>query len=206
MKLLKIKTLGILKLALLFSLFISKTQADQVLLSDRFIFKVMDDVYSLQDLNYQSRNLNALKCVYPDAFVLRYFGEDFLKKFKKFNEEFPQENSEAIKYLHLHEDLLRQIRFFFKGMKYAEDQKLVVSEDVTKIIIEATKVNKCDTKILKDDGLKANFISLLRLELYLRSRYAPQMDSKKIDFNTVKSSIDLFIESLDKQFSHEYFW
>jgi len=206
MKLLKIKILEILKLVLLFSLLTPKIKADQLISSDRFVFKVMDDIYSFHDLSYQSRNLSALKCIYSDAFVVKYFGEDFLLKFKKFIQEFPKENLEVIKYLHLNEDILKQIRFFFKGMKYAEDQKLVVNQDVKNLIVTSTKVNKCDLKILKDDGLKANFTSLLRLELYLRSRYAPQMDSKKIDFQTVRSSIDLFIESLDKQFSHEYFW
>jgi len=56
------------------------------------------------------------------------------------------------------------------------------------------------------DSLKTNFKSLIEMELYLRSRYEGQLKSSKRNFDFIRPSIDLFVESLDKQFLHEYYW
>jgi hypothetical protein len=206
MKWLNTKISGILKLALLCSLITFNINAKEQVSFDRFLLKVIDQVFSLQDFKYQSRNLNALKCIYPDAFVIQYFGKDFLRDFEKFHANFPEQSKDAIEYMHNYEALLKKTRLLFKGIKYADDQKLVVSSEVSDLIQESTKVNKCDKEILNQSGLKNNFLALLRLELYLRSRYSAQLKSNTVSFISIKPSIDLFIESLDKQFSHEYFW
>jgi hypothetical protein len=205
MKLLKIKTLVILKLALLFSVS-NYALSETILVSDRLVLKIVDQVYSLQDFKYQSRNLSTLKCVFSDSVIVSYFTPDFIAEFRDFVGNYPKTYSELEKYYDKKDKLLKKIRYFFKGIKYSEDQKLVVSDEVETLVRESTKINKCDSEILKTNGLKSNFVSLLRLELYLRSRYlAGDLSSKKKDFGLLKSSIDLFIDSLDKQFSHEYF-
>jgi len=206
MKWLNTKILGILKLALLCSLISHNISAKEQVSFDRLLLKIIDQVFSLQDFKYQSRNLNALKCIYPDAFVIQYFGKDFLRDFEKFHADFPEQSKDAIEYMHNHEVLLKKTRLLFKGIKYADDQKLIVSSEVADLIQESTKLNKCDKEILNQSGLKNNFLALLRLELYLRSRYSAQLKCSSVSFISIKPSIDLFIESLDKQFSHEYFW
>ena len=44
------------------------------------------------------------------------------------------------------------------------------------------------------------------MEIYLRSRYEGQLKGQKKNFDIIRPSIDLFVDSLDKQFTHEYYW
>ncbi len=173
--------------------------------SDRYLMKILDRTLSLQDVGYQHRNLKALGCLYDDAVIIRYFGKNFAKDLEKFEKNIPKDSAGTKSFLRGNEELLKNLRFFFKMLWYAEDQKSLVSPNLTNVIREATKENQCGTEILYKDTLKTNFLSLLRLELYLRSRYGGQLKTAKT-FEAVKPSIDLFVESLDKQFPHEYYW
>jgi hypothetical protein len=206
MKLLNKKISPILKLVLLFSLIIGETGASTLVSSDRFLLKIVDKTISLQDFKYQSRNLRALNCIYEDAFVVQYFEKSFIRDWENLLDKFPTNDEDVAKYLHQNEDLLKKIRYFFKVLRYSEDQKMVVSSEVIKLIRSGVKENKCERDILYKDDLKTNFLALLQLELYFRSRYASQLKSSSAGFAIVKPSIDLFMESLDKQFGHEYFW
>ncbi len=195
-----------MKLVLLFSLIIGGTRASTLVSSDRFLLKIVDKTISLQDFKYQSRNLRALNCIYEDAFVVQYFEKTFIRDWENLLDKFPTNDEDVAKYLHQNEDLLKKIRYFFKVLRYSDDQKMVVSPEVIKLIRSGVKENKCDRDILYKDDLKTNFLALLQLELYFRSRYASQLKSSSTGFAIVKPSIDLFMESLDKQFGHEYFW
>jgi hypothetical protein len=181
-------------------------QASTLVSSDRFLLKVLDQTLSLQDFQYQSRNLKALSCVFEDAFIVEYFGKAFIKEWALFLEKFPTADQEVSKYLSDRAELLKKIRYFFKVLRYSEDQKMVVTPQITELMRKGTKERRCDKEILYKDSLKTNFLALLRLELYFRSRYGGQLNHTTQKFSTVRPSIDLFIESLDKQFSHEYFW
>jgi hypothetical protein len=90
-------------------------------------------------------------------------------------------------------------------LRYSEDQKGGVSPELSSLIRQTTKENACGTSVLYKDTLKTNFLALLQLELYLRSRYGNQLKNAK-NFTEVRASVDLFVESLDKQFPHEYYW
>ena len=173
--------------------------------SDRFLIKILDRTVSLQDIEYQLRNLKALKCVYEDAFVVRFFEESFIKDLDKFLKKMPEKDEEVRRYLHRHESLLMKTRYLFKMLRYSEDQKTAVSPQLTKLIRESAVENKCNSEVLYKDSLKTNFVSLMETELYLRSRYGGQLKNSN-QFDSVRQSIDLFVESLDKQFSHEYYW
>ncbi|HXH74465.1 MAG TPA: hypothetical protein VNJ08_05845 [Bacteriovoracaceae bacterium] len=207
MKLLSKKISGISKLVLLCSsLFIGGSNAAELVSSDRFLLKIIDQTISLQDFNFQARNLAALNCVYEDAFVVQYFSKGLIKEWSDFLKKFPSGDLEASKYMHEHEPLLKKLRHFYKVLRYADDQKLAITPEVTKLIRASTKENKCDADVLYKDTLKTNFLSLIRMELYFRSRYGGQIKQGNRSFETVRPSIDLFIESLDKQFAHEYYW
>lgn len=173
--------------------------------SDRFLMKILDRTVSVQDIGFQLRNLEALHCVYDDSFVILYFQKSFLPELKKFLSGIPGDTKTLRTYLHERESTLKKIRTFFKMMRYAEDQKGNVSLELQKLIRESSKENKCGTSVLYKDTLKTNFIALIQMELYLRTRYGNQMKSSK-SFEEVRSAVDLFVESLDKQFPHEYYW
>lgn len=211
MKLLNKRTSGILKFLLLFSLFCGGFQSAPVLArdlvsSDRFLIKVLDRTISLQDFQFQLRNLQGLDCVYPDALVINYFEKSFIKELQSFLKNFPEQDEEARKFMHQNADLLKKIRHFFKMLRYTEDQKTPLSPRLLNLIQESVTENKCNPAILYKDTLKTNFINLLQMELYLRSRYGGQLKAGARSFSTIRTSIDLFVESLDKQFLHEYYW
>lgn len=173
--------------------------------SDRFLVKILDRTVSIQDIAYQLRNVKGLNCVYDDSFVVQYFGKGFIQSLSTFVEKFPEADDEVRRYMHSNEENLKNIRFLFKLLRYSEDQKTEVSSKLAKLIRDSAKENKCNTEILYKDSLKTNFISLIELELYLRARYGSQIKANQ-KFDTIKPSIDLFVESLDKQFTHEYYW
>lgn len=207
MKSLSKKISEISKSALLYSFFITGVSA-QVLTpvsSDRYIMKILDRTVSIQDIGFQLRNLGALHCIYDDAFVIRYFDKKFLPELKTFMDKFPKENTDIRTYLQANELILKKIRTFFKMLRYSEDQEGNVSLELAKLIREGTKENRCGTSVLYKDTLKTNFIALLQMELYLRSRYGNQLKTSR-NFEEIRSSADLFVESLDKQFPHEYYW
>lgn len=168
--------------------------------------KVLDRTISLQDFQFQLRNLKGLNCIYSDALVISYFEKDFIKDLQHFLKKFPEQDEEARKFMHQNADLLKEIRYFFKMLRYTEDQKTPVSPKLMNLIQESVAENKCNPEILYKDTLKTNFINLLQLELYLRSRYGGQLKAGSRSFATIRTSIDLFVESLDKQFLHEYYW
>lgn len=173
--------------------------------SDRFLIKILDRTVSIQDITFQLRNIRALDCIYEDALVVQYFEKSFIKDLDAFVKNFPSADDEVRRYMHSHDADLKKIRYFFKMLRYSEDQKTEVSTKLSKIIREGTQENKCGAGVLYKDTLKTNFISLLEMELYLRARYGSQLKNNQ-KFDSIRPSIELFVESLDKQFGHEYYW
>jgi hypothetical protein len=205
MKSLSKKTSRTLKFLLLFSFLLGGAHAQVVVSSDRFLFKFYDRTISLQDFSYQSRNLDALACLFDDAILIQYFEKSFLKDLSAFVRDFPREPEKGPAYLHQHAVLMKRARVLFKMLRYSQDQNRKIPEKLTQLIRENTRANRCHSDILYKDSLKTNFQGLLELELYLRSRYEGQVKVSK-SFDVVRPSIDLFADSLDKQFAHEYFW
>lgn len=173
--------------------------------SDRFLIKILDRTISYQDIQFQLRNLKALNCIFDDSMVIQYFEKGFINNLDQFVKAFPKTDEDTRRYLHGHEIVLRKTRHFFKMLRYSEDQKTEVNPNLTKIIRESAKENKCNNEVLYKDTLKTNFIALMEMELYLRARYGGQLKNNA-RFETVRPSIELFVESLDKQFGHEYYW
>lgn len=205
MKLLSKRISEILKSVLLCNLLLIGGLYADVVSSDKFLLKILDRTISLDDITYQLRNIKALDCIYDDALVIQFFEKKFIKDLDKFVKNFPAKDDEARKYMHLHEGELLKIRQFFKILRYSEDQKTEVSPALAKLIRESTNENKCGTGVLHKETLKTNFISLLEMELYFRARYGVQLKNNQ-KFDVIKTSVELFVESLDKQFTHEYYW
>ncbi len=173
--------------------------------SDRFLIKILDRTVSLQDIQFQLRNIKALNCIYDDSLVIQFFGIGFIQDLNQFMMKFPTSDDEVRKYLHGNQSMLKKLRHFFKILRYSEDQQNEISPELSRLIREATQENKCDPKVLHKDTLKTNFKNLLEMELYFRARYANQIKGNQ-RFETIRGSIELFVDSLDKQFAHEYYW
>jgi hypothetical protein len=178
---------------------------ERVLTSERFIFRIVDQSIGISDINFQLRNLQGLDCVNHQSLIVRYFGKGFPLEMTKFLKDLPLDSAQVPAYLHVHQELLKKMRIFFKLLRYADDQQTTISLDIRKLVRESAKEYKCNTEILYKDDLKSNFKQLLRLEMYLRGRYGSQLADKR-SFESIKQSMELFMDSLDKQFAHEYFW
>lgn len=137
--------------------------------------------------------------------VIQYFEKGFINDLDQFVKKFPQGDDDVRRFLHENESTLKKTRIFFKILRYSEDQKTEVNKNLTKVIRESARENKCNLEVLYKDTLKTNFISLIEMELYLRARYGGQLKNNA-RFDTIRPSIELFVESLDKQFNHEYYW
>jgi hypothetical protein len=117
-------------------------QASELVSSDRFLFKILDRAITLQDISYQARNLKALNCIYSDALVVSYFEKSFMTELDHFLSKFPNADEEVIKYLHENAEILKKIRYFFKMLRYSEDQNKKTELKMIVIIIYASqKVN-----------------------------------------------------------------
>lgn len=204
MKLLSKRISPILKSVLLYSLLVGGSSAT-VISSDRFLVKILDRTISFNDIQFQQRNLKALNCIYDNSFVVQYFGKGFIGELDRFIKKFPKGDEESRKFLHQEEKLLQQIRYLFKMLRYSQNQRTELDPSLIKLIKEAVQANKCDPEILYKETLKTNFVWMLELEIYLKARYGGQLKSQTT-FQDIRSSVDLFVESLDKQFSHEYYW
>jgi len=204
MKWLNKKLWQISKSALLYSFIIGGVNAS-VVSSDFFLIKILDRSISFQDLKFQLRNIKALECIDDDSVLIKYFEKTFIKNLDTFVNQLPKQEVERRRYLHKNEHVLEKTRFLFKMLRYSSDQKAEVSPALNKILRESARENNCNKEILYKDTLKTNFIELMELEIYLRARYGEQI-KKSRHFNVVRPSIDLFVESLDKQFNHEYYW
>ncbi len=197
---------SVLLCSLLLGGVVASARAKVVVSSDRFLLKILDRTVSLQDIGYQLRNIKALDCIYDDALVIQFFRKKFIQDLDAFVRKFPKGSEEEVSaFMHANEEMLKAIRHFFKILRYSEDQKSEVSASLAQLIKESTKENRCETDILYKDTLKTNFKSLIEMELYLRARYGGQLKSTG-KFETIRPSIELFVESLDKQFTHEYYW
>lgn len=192
------------KSVLLYSLLFGGVSA-KVVSSDFFLIKILDRSVSFQDLSFQLRNIKALECIDDESVLIKYLEKSFIKELDSFVGKFPKNEVERRRYLHKNEKVLEKTRYLFKMLRYSSDQKAEVSPALTKLLRESTKENNCNKEILYKETLKTNFIELMELEIYLRSRYGEQI-KKSRNFGVVRPSIDLFVESLDKQFGHEYYW
>lgn len=187
-------------LILAFLLSVSARAADQ---RDRFIFRVADQVVSLQDLKSTDQDWSALRCHLPDSLIIEYVGEAFRKKL--------QENIGVLekldKPLGANAPLtifLGSMRSFWKLLTYIDNQEVGLLPELEKTFLRSSH---CPSVEGEPKKLRASFRRWLRVEIYLRSRYG-QGDISKDGERIQKrhQSISLFVDSLDKQVTHEDFW
>lgn len=172
--------------------------------SDRFLLKIVDKTISLRDIEFQLRNFKALHCAYPNSIINDYFGSKFTQNWQKFLKDMPKDSKEVSLYMHTKDDFLKSLRLYFKLLRYSYDQRGEISRELTSLMSESMVSHKCSKDVFYKSRLKTNFLDLLKAELYLKSRYGNQLQDAR-NASTVKDSIDLFMESLDKQFYHEYY-
>lgn len=170
---------------------------------DRFLFRVADQVISLQDLRLADDDFVALKCHLPDSLVLEFLGSSFQKRLhenvlvlEKLDGQLGENRPLVI--------FLASIRQIWKLLNYVDTQEVTITSELEKSLLAPSK---CPSIASSDKKLKASFKRWLRVEIYLRSRYAQNGIDQKVEKKEKRfQSINLFIDSLDKQIAHEDFW
>ncbi len=170
---------------------------------DRFLFRVGDQVVGARDLGQAADDLTAIGCRFPDSLLLEYLGEGYLVKLRHERDvlaglKTPLASSVPTTIF------LASLRRVWKLLAYVDTQEVTLAPALEK---EVLKAKGCPSAEATRGQMRASFRRWLRVEVYLRSRYGqgrPGADAERRDKRF--HSIDLFVDSLDKQMSHENFW
>lgn len=170
---------------------------------DRYLFRVGDTVIGVNDLAQTDADLAALHCRFPDALLEAWTSDSFRGKFKKVIEKLGTDRSP------LAEDqnsiiFLSSVRQLWKLLIYVDGQAVNMSPELQKSVLN---VSGCPAITHARGKMRDSFQRWLRLEVYLRSRYAPGGIVKGQEWREKRlQSIAQFVESIDKQLPHENFW
>ncbi len=177
----------------------------EVIRQDRMIFKVARTVYSQNDLLQIFTHLNDLSCMYPDSLLYKIFNQDFSQESYKF-----LSGSKSGKLSEVHKTHFLKLMPFMKLLIYAKSQAVVVNPSISKYMILSAKNNSCSRRNLnKDNSLKAGLAELLRLEIFVRSRFLPSEKSGKTNQQDLVKSIQAarnLMKSIDRQIEEEVYW
>jgi hypothetical protein len=194
---------GILKLALQSSfVFLILSSSASAELKDRFLFKISDSVVGVHDLEQAHKDLRALSCRFSDSLLISYLTPEYIPKLKssldqisKLTGTLGSENQLLI--------FLSSIRQNWKLLVYVDGQEVGVSEELEKLV---KNFPGCPS-VMFNKKIRDSFKRWLRVEIYLRSRFAPMGIQPGGEWRSKRlQPISQLVESLDKQLSHENFW
>ncbi len=200
---LKKRKSGILKLALqssfVFLILLSSASAE---LKDRFLFRINDSVVASHDLEQAHKDLRALSCRFSDSLLMAYLTPEYLPKLKssidqlsKLTNSLSSENNLLI--------FLSSVRQNWKLLAYIDSQEVGLTSELEK---QVQNFPGCPS-VMFNKKVRDSFKRWLRVEIYLRSRFAPTGIQTGSEWRAKRiNSISQLIESLDKQMAHENFW
>tara|TARA_Y100000031_G_C8054225_1_gene307587 strand:+ start:143 stop:673 length:531 start_codon:yes stop_codon:yes gene_type:complete len=174
----------------------------KVVLHERFVFKVANEVLSLSDLKSTKSEIETLQCMYPDSLIHRIFSKDFQAgnlEGIKIETDF---KAKEIKYF---ETLIP----FFKLMAYSKSHDVTVKPALKKYFKLSAKQNNCDLKVFDDDGFTEQFEYLVRMEVFVRSRFLPSESQGKSNSSDIEKAVvgaRNLITSIDQQIDEEAYW
>lgn len=172
---------------------------------DVFVFKVNDQVYSLEDLKQLGSDFSTLNCLYEDSLLTKSF-----EKIISINQD--QTNFKVskndFKFTESQKKNFRVFIHFAKLVNYMRSQKVRVKKGLVKAFYLASNELKCPKSIFKSSKqFTKNFEQIMKAELFLRSRFLPDEKSKtKKDENEAVKAGKALVETVDKQIQEEVFW
>lgn len=192
---------------LFFTLFTHQLTA-KTLYKDAFIYKVSDEVYSLKDLQIMADNLKSLNCYYKDSLLTKVF-EDIYTEGKN-PKLYQVKDYTKTPYTSAQKEIFKKMVLFHKLKFYSDSHKISVKPSVIKAFYLASRQIGCSGSIfLSSSEFTKNFESMMKMELFLRSRYLPEEKSGKntnADNLQAVKSIKTLLNSIDKQVSEETYW
>lgn len=171
-------------------------------IKDKYLFRLSDKVVGLHDLEEAQQDLSSLQCIFPDSLVGAYTGDAFRNKLKativilsQSEKPLSQDNNSII--------FLSSVRSLWKLFVYVESQDVNLNQDLENQIMREKGCPHTSSR----GKMRDSFRRWLRVEVYLRSRYAPTGIGRTTEWLSKRQqSITQFVDSLDKQLPHENFW
>lgn len=171
---------------------------------ERFLFRVGEEVVSLNDLMQAEKDIAALHCRFDDSLFLAHLGDKFSVQLHQLNSSL-EDVTKSIRDNKADTVFLTRVRQNWKLLSFVDTQDVALTpqlEDATKAVSGCPPITDTAGK------MRSSFRRWLRAEIYLRSRYggSDHGSSKKEAMEKRLQSVGFFLETLEKQVSHEDFW
>lgn len=174
----------------------------KVLFQDKYVFKISNEIFSLNNLENYFEELHNLKCYYPDSLLVRVFSDEMNSKHRndfKMVEEFSDKQKAYF---------VRLINFG-KLLVYSRSHNVKVNSALEKYFHSITIKNKCSKSSFNGSKFNPTAKELVRLEVFVRSRFLPVEKSGKVtktDYLKAVTSTKALILSINRQIDEEVYW
>lgn len=189
-------------------LFISQNTFAKKVFSDVFIYKISNNVYSLNDLKTVDENLNALKCYYPDSLLIKIFNQVMSQGKNK--SIFIVKNYTKVNYSKEQISYFKNMIDYHKLKFYSQSHKSALKKEIISAFYLASRQLNCPSSIFdKNKNFVESFAEVMKIEVFLRTRYLPEekkTKNLKTDIEQALLGIKNLIGSIDKQVSEETYW
>jgi hypothetical protein len=185
-------------------IFSSKTVLSKTILSDVFVYKVSNEVSSLNDLKRKKDLLEVLKCLYPESILVIQF-EDLLKldpkNFESDQVDMSQVDNEVKKNF-------ERFMLLTKLNQYVDSHNIVVREGLSKAFYVATRKECNKVSIFKTENTFSDeFEAMISTEIFLRKRFLNEKSSSvKQEYGKAVKAIEILLLSISSQISSEIYW
>jgi len=184
----------------------SETKPDdvaKVLIKDQFVFKVANEVFTISDLKKFYLGMNDLNCMYPESLLYRIFFDEFKKgQIKKY--------SVSTKITSIQRNYFIQLIKFGKIMVYSKSHDVTVKNSLGNFFYLSASESKCHLRSFTlNKKFKTYFKDILRLEIFMRSRFLPTEQQGKMTNADIKKAVSAgknLIYSIDKQIDQSVYW
>lgn len=180
--------------------------SSNVIFKDSFVFKVMGEIISIQDLQSDSQKLKILKCYYPNSLIVDAFEEFYIRAskidFNKLLEQKPPFEKSQILFF---KDALD----YYKLKAYVRSQPGSIGKNIGKALFLIGSKNKCNQEIFgQNHSLRDDYQEVFAMEIFIRTRFIPDHTAinKSAQIEAAKANVDLFVDSVSKQIEDKPLW
>lgn len=199
---------SIYRVLLFGGLFILTSQIvySKTLLSDVFVYKVSNEVSSLNDLKGRKTLLETLKCLYPESILAIQF-QDLLSLSDRV---FQSDKLDMNKVDQSLDKTFQRFILLSKLNQYVESHNIVINESLSKAFYVASQTDCNKINIFKTkDTFSDEFKVMISTEIFLRKRFLNDKKTKypqKIEYKKAVKAIDGLLLSIGTQVNSEIYW
>ena len=174
----------------------------KVLVKDKLVFKVVNEIFSLSDLVEYKRQFDLFKCFYgQEALIIQAFSNDF---------KFDPGLYSPEKFTRVEKQKYQAVLPFFKLLVYSKTYQLPLSNELVETLKNGSgQRSDCVGSIFNTKNeLQSTFKDLLQLEIFLRSRFltAEKKEQLNKDLSKAVENVRDLSKSVNKQLSQIIYW